>query len=151
MGGSMNKTAKEKIIEVLNFRRTSWLAVHEIADIIFRNPQERMVSQNAIASRLAELAKDRKVIGKYRENESYKEWTIVLRPISCEHAVVIDHIGDEGAPVYKCKNEESEFVNKAPLNKEDCFTCQQLELSDSRIEIDEDRAIREDGLEAQDD
>ena len=59
-------TAKNLILDRL--RENSWLAVHEFQII--------GVSENAAETRLSELAREGKVIGRVRPGCAYKEWSI---------------------------------------------------------------------------
>lgn len=59
------KTIKEKIIEVLEGINHP-LASHEFPYI--------GTNENTIATRLSELATEKKVIGRYRNGKHYKEW-----------------------------------------------------------------------------
>jgi acetoacetate decarboxylase len=59
------KTAKDVILEVLE-KSPVKLAVHEMGI--------KKYSENNIATRLSELAREGKVIGIYRKGRQYKEW-----------------------------------------------------------------------------
>lgn len=59
--------AKPLILERLKQAGT-WLAIHEMKVFGY--------SENCVASRLPELAKDGLVESRYRENENFKEWRI---------------------------------------------------------------------------
>lgn len=61
-------TAKEKILQRLR-DFGGFLAVHEL--------KLGDVSDNAAATRLSELARDGKVIGRTRQGKAYKEWSAV--------------------------------------------------------------------------
>ena len=64
-------TAKQAILDRLEQSQRP-LACHEFNLI--------GISQNGIASRLPELARDGKVIGVYRLGENFKEWRILKSP-----------------------------------------------------------------------
>ena len=62
-------TSKDLIIDTL-FHSGGWMAVHELGITSY--------SQNNLATRLPELAREGKVIGRFREKTNYKEWKALV-------------------------------------------------------------------------
>ena len=62
------KNCKDLILERLSGTNLK-LAVHEFKIFTY--------SENNIATRLSELAKEGKIAGKYRKGQSFKEWYLV--------------------------------------------------------------------------
>ena len=76
----MQLKTKDKILILLNNHPHSYLAVHEIPIKYFSIYGCYMASnENAIASRLGELANEGKVRSRRREGKMYKEWQIVIK------------------------------------------------------------------------
>ena len=64
-------TAKAALLMTLPHQSSGeWLAVHEI--------EVRGYSENSLATRLSELAKDGKVKGRTRQGKAFKEWCRVI-------------------------------------------------------------------------
>jgi hypothetical protein len=73
------KTTKDKIVELLKDK--SWYANHEIGDAYHaRFGMPICASDNNIASRLPELAKEGVIYSRFRQGTNYKEWHIVEMP-----------------------------------------------------------------------
>jgi hypothetical protein len=70
---STKVTAKSELLRILPPATSdSWWAVHEIPVIGY--------SENNIATRLSELARAGRVVGRIRKGESFKEWAVAITP-----------------------------------------------------------------------